>query len=146
MRVVRSRLFCPLLAAYFGLVSLCGQSLHLLVDHGDACPAAHSACDHGPGASHRQHHATHCCADDNGAADHHDGGDHVGPAWQAAGHDPHDCPICVFFAQSQWAVTDTPACLETTVSLVAPRAAPHRLPVFASVYRGRAPPAAARLS
>lgn len=72
-------------SALFGCISLFGPGWHSLVGHEF----------HGSGGCHEHEHACGVPHDH----DEHGAGDEHGPA--AA--DRHDCPICKFFAQAQWA-------------------------------------------
>jgi hypothetical protein len=148
------RLFRPLFAAFFGCISLLGQGLHVLVEHplhegqavSCACSAGLSRCadrghtHRGCGQGNAQT-ASSTPAPVSGASE------NTSSALAAdTKHDPHQCPICGFFAQAQWAVYDQPELCAGAVAPLAQQVA--RLwPVTAvGVYQSRAPPFGAALS
>jgi hypothetical protein len=61
-------------------------------------------------------------------------------------HDPHQCPICCFFAQAQWAVDFQPELHATSIAPVAQHAECLRPVAPVGVYQSRAPPLGAAIS
>jgi hypothetical protein len=94
-------------SALFGCVSLLGQGWHCFVGHAfhpcahDHAPHAHAAC-HDSRAAHGGHeHGGNPLGCDSAASDR--------PDAESIEQAAHDCPLCQFFAQAQWA-SHVPRC------------------------------------
>jgi hypothetical protein len=148
-----SRLFCPVFAAFFGCISLLGQGLHVLVEHPPhaggsapcACAAAFSSCaDRG----HTHRGCGHGQAEPAAVA-----GAPSAEVAESTGlkliaetsHDPHECPICGFFAQAQWAVDFQPERVAVAIEPVAEPIACSRPASTVGVYQSRGPPSGAAI-
>lgn len=122
-RIVRTTSVCC--AALFGCISLFGPGWHHFVGHQfHASSHCHASCDDHAEASH-----------EHGATSHHGA--------TVAAFDNHDCPLCRFFAQAQWAVELGSAEREWTLigsTVIVPRS--FWIEPLGS-YRSRAPPAGA---
>jgi hypothetical protein len=103
----------------FGCISLFGSGWHSFVEH------AHHSHDHGSSAPADEH-------------------EEAPFAWGAfvngSSETDHDCPICSFFSQAQWAVHFEPldfAFAACELSAPVPQAPPI---AWAGIYQSRAPP------
>lgn len=126
-------------SALFGCISLLGQGWHCFVGHAFH-PCAHdhaaaSTCDGHHGAA--QSSCQHPCGPEQPAqrdSGQHEG--HNGSIDLAA----HDCPLCQFFAQAQWASSIGP-CQLVLFSCELPVASePLFGPPARGVYQSRGPP------
>jgi hypothetical protein len=124
-------------SALFGCISLLGSGWHCFLGHAFHPAACHHATDRHAG------HAEH--------ADHeHPGHDHAVACAgheHAAGEDSpsvasvHDCPLCKFFAQAQWAAAIQSVEIERAVC-GAPASAEQAVRLAClGLYHSRAPPA-----
>jgi hypothetical protein len=106
--VVRQFVTCPLLAV-FGVLSVMGQALHLLVPHGcdpAICAMVHSAGDASAAGGCSHHHHREALPEDER--------DQPVAASQIStlAEHPHDCTICRFLAQRVQATVISPIRVE----------------------------------
>jgi hypothetical protein len=147
------RLFRRLFVAFFGCISLLGQGLHVLVEHPPhaggsvpcACTAAFPSCAD-RGHTHRVCGHGHAEPEAMAGATSTEVAESTGLKLIAdTSHDPHECPICGFFAQAQWAVDFQP---ERVAVAIEPAAEPIACSWPASavgVYQSRGPPSGAAI-
>jgi hypothetical protein len=123
----------------FSCISLLGPGWHCFFGHPfHGSSESHAFCGaHDVFDDHDQ--AADCATHDHDAV-------HPGHAPAATAVHDHDCPICKFFAQAQWALDWRPAEFEFAVSDAASHLEPSARAVRIAFYRSRAPPANARIS